>query len=223
MYWNDMREFLDYLRERGDLVDVNKAVSTEFEVAAYIRKSSDTGGPCFLFNEVTGHNGWRVVGSMYSDRRRILAALGVGVEQATTRYLDAIRNPIPWEVVDGGPCKDVVLTGDDVDLAAVPVVRHSEKDGVYITAGVEVVRDPDTGVHGLGMHRMEVFGRNRLGLWAPGERRIGRARVKQEERGQRTEIAVVISPDPSTVLGSCARVPTTRRSTRSPARCSASR
>jgi len=207
MYWNDMREFLDELRKRDDLVEIDKAVSTDFEIAAYIRKSSDTGGPCFLFNNVTGREGWRVAGSMYSDPRRILAALDVPVERATPRYLDAIKNPIPWELVDDAPCKEVKITGDDIDLARVPIVRHSEKDGVYITAGVEVIRDPDTGVHGLGMHRMEVFGKNLLGLWAPGERRIGRARVKREERGERTEIAVVISPDPCTVLAACARVP----------------
>lgn len=207
MYWNDMREFLDALRKRDDLVEIDKPVSTEFEIAAYIRKSSDTGGPCFLFSNVSGQPGWRVTGSMYSDPRRILAALDVPVEKATARYLEAIANPVPWEVVDDAPCKETVITGEDIDLARVPIVRHSEKDGVFLTAGVEVVRDPDTGVHGLGMHRMEVLGRKELGLWAPGERRIGRARVKQEERGQRTEIAVVIGPDPCTALAACARVP----------------
>lgn len=207
MYWNDMRAFMDHLAKQGDLVEIDKPVSTEFEIAAYIRKSSDTGGPCFLFNNVTGRDGWRATGSMYSDHRRILGALGVPAEEATRLFLDATHNPVPWEVVTGGPCKEMIVTGDDVDLGTMPIVRHSEKDGVYITAGVEVARDPDTGVHGLGMHRMEVFGKNRLGLWAPGERRIGRARVKQEERGQRTEIAVVIGPDPCTVLASCSRVP----------------
>lgn len=211
MYWNDMREFLAHLDEKGDLVTVAKPVSTKFEIAAYIRKSSDNNGPCFVFDEVEGHPGWRATGAMYATPQKILDALGVPVEEVTRHYIDAIRNPVPWEVVDGepgsAPVKDVVITGDDVDLAAVPVVTHSEKDGPFITAGVQVARDPDTGVHGLGMHRMEVFGRDRLGLWAPNERRIGRARFKQEQRGERTEIAVIIGPDPCTTLGACARVP----------------
>lgn len=207
MYWNDMRHFLAFLEEKGDLVTVTKSVSTEFEIAAYIRRSSDIEGPCFVFNDVTGFPGWRAVGAMYAAPRRILDSLDVSIEEATRHYLKAIQNPTPWDMVDGGACKEVVVTGDDLDLNSIPIVKHSQKDGTYITAGVQVARDPDTGVHGLGMHRMELFGDRRLGLWAPGERRIGRARVKQEERGQRLEIAVVIGADPCTTLASCARVP----------------
>jgi len=207
VYWHDMREFLSFLEDRDDLVRIGKPVSTTWEIAAYIRRSSDVGGPCFLFENVEGHPGWRVTGAMYAHPERILAALGVPVEQATQRYLAAIREPVGWEVVDGGPCQEVVLRGDGADLHQVPVVTHSEKDGPFITAGVQVAKDPETGVHGLGMHRMEVFGPRKLGLWAPDERRIGRARLKQAEQGRRLEIAVVLGPDPGTVLGACARVP----------------
>lgn len=207
MYWHDMREFLDHLEERGDLVRIGGPVSTKWELAAYIRRSSDVDGPCFLFEDVDGHPGWRATGAMYATQRRILAALGVPIDRATAHYLDAIHHPVPWEVVSSGRCKEVVRLGEDARVSQLPIVTHSEKDGPYLTAGVQVARDPDTGVHGLGMHRMELFGERRLGLWAPNERRIGRARLKREERGERLEIAVVIGPDPCTVLGACARVP----------------
>ena len=207
LFWKDMRQFLAFLEQKGDLVTIKKPVSTDFEVAAYIRKSSDVEGPCFVFDDIAGYPGWRVAGAMYAAPRRILDGLSVSIEEATRHYLKAIQNPMSWQVVETGACKEIIVTGDDVSLSDVPIVRHSEKDGKYITAGVQVARDPDTGVHGLGMHRMELFGERRLGLWAPGERRIGRARVKQEERGQRLEIAVVIGPDPCTTLASCARVP----------------
>jgi UbiD family decarboxylase len=207
VFWPDLREFLAFLEGEGQLVRVDRPVSTKWEIAAYIRRSSDLAGPCFLFEQVEGHPGWRATGAMYAHPDRILAALGVPVDLATRHYLDAIHAPVPWQVVAGGACQEVVVQGDEVDLHQVPVVTHSEKDGPFITAGVQVARDPDTGVHGLGMHRMEVFGPRKLGLWAPDERRIGRARLKRAERGERLEIAVVIGPDPCTVLGACARVP----------------
>lgn len=207
MRWTDLREFLAYLREKGDLKDIAKPVSTGYEIAAYTRKSSDVEGPAFLFSNVTGHDGWQVLGALYAAPRRILDALGTTASGATTAYLDAISHPQAWEEVSGGACKEVVLRGSDASLDKVPIVTHSEKDGPFITAGVQVARDPDTGVHGLGMHRMEKFGPQRLGLWAPGERRIGRARVKQEERSKALEIAVVIGAEPCTTLASCARVP----------------
>ena len=53
------RQYLEALEKAGQLVHVTKEVSTEFEVAAYVRKSSDTEGPAFVFEHVKGHPGWR--------------------------------------------------------------------------------------------------------------------------------------------------------------------
>ena len=36
-----------------------------------------------------------------------------------------------------------MLTGDEVDLFALPIPRYSEKDGgAYITVGLEISKDP---------------------------------------------------------------------------------
>ncbi len=51
------RQYLEALEKAGQLVHVTKEVSTEFEVAAYVRKSSDTEGPAFVFEHVKGHPG----------------------------------------------------------------------------------------------------------------------------------------------------------------------
>lgn len=211
MAWKDLRDWMDHLERQGDLVRVGKPVSTRFEIGAYIRKSSDTDGPAFLFENVSGFPGRPVVAGLYGVRRRILDALDCPVERLAHRFMEGVDRPIPARRGEGpAPCQEVVLQGAAVDLDAIPVVTHSEKDGPFITAGVQVAPDPDTGVHGLGIHRMERLGRDRLGLWAPAERRIGRAQIKSNERGRPQPIAVVIGPDPYVELAAAARVPHTQ-------------
>ena len=43
--FKDFREFLGYLEEKGKLLRVKKEVDIRFEIAAGIRKASDTDGP----------------------------------------------------------------------------------------------------------------------------------------------------------------------------------
>lgn len=49
-------------------------------------------------------------------------------------------------LVSQGPVKELVLTGADVDLGTLPIIRHFAEDaGPYITNGIVVAKDPDTG------------------------------------------------------------------------------
>ena len=45
MAFKDFREFLRHLGETGYLTRVEKEVDTRYEIAAYIRKTSDQQGP----------------------------------------------------------------------------------------------------------------------------------------------------------------------------------
>ena len=62
---SDFRQYLQALEKAGQLVHITKEVSPEFEVAAYVRKSSDTYGPAFVFENMKGHPGWRLAAGLY--------------------------------------------------------------------------------------------------------------------------------------------------------------
>ena len=204
----DLREFQDQLSESGDLVTVKKTVSTEHEIAAYIRRSCKTGGPAFLFTNVAEHQGWTVAGGTYAVLNRVYKAVGASKEEAVKRYLDATVNPMAVERVSTGVVKEVQLSGNQIDLASIPLVKHCEKDGGrYITAGIQVVRDPETGVQHLGIHRMMLQDKRLLTLWGGLERRVRRTITRNEDRSKNTPIAIVLGGPPAFVLASCARVP----------------
>jgi UbiD family decarboxylase len=205
---SDFRSYLQALDRAGQLVHVSKEVSPEFEIAAYVRKSSDTDGPAFVFENVRGHPGWRVAAGLYGTLARLPVALGCTLDQVVDRYGAAVRHPVAPRRVKDGPCREVVLTGEQVDCTALPIVVHSELDaGRYVTAGVMFGRDPDTGVLGVGLQRMQLKGPRLFGVNMPAERRVGRAALKAEDRNERFGVAVVLGAGPCVDLASQAKIP----------------
>ncbi|HEV8584005.1 MAG TPA: UbiD family decarboxylase [Methylomirabilota bacterium] len=205
---SDFRAYLDALDRAGQLVRVDKPVSPEFEVAAYVRKSSDTNGPAFVFTNVTGHPGWKLAAGLYGTMARLPIALGCPINELVDRYGEAVRKPIAAKRVTSGPCQEVVLTGDKADCTQLPIVVHSELDaGRYLTAGVMFGRDPQTGTLAVGLQRMQLKGPRVFGVNMPAERRVGRAYLKAEDKGERWGAAVALGVGPFVDLGSQAKIP----------------
>ena len=192
------RQYLQDLENAGQLVHVKKEVSPEFEIAAYVRKSSDTMGPAFVFENVKGHPGWRLAAGLYGTMARLPIAFGCSMDQVVDRYGAAVRAPIPPRLVKDGPCREVILKDDQADCTLLPIVVHSELDaGRYLTAGVMFGRDPETGILGVGLQRMQLKGPRRFGVNMPPERRVGRAALKAEDRNEKFGVAVVLGAGPS--------------------------
>src|SRR5262249_57562822 len=113
-------------------------------------------------------------------------------------------------VVRDGRGEEGVLLDDAADCTALPIVVHSELDaGRYVTAGVMIGRDPDTGILGVGLQRMQLKGPRRFGVNMPAERRVGRAALKAEDKGERFGVAVVLGAGPYVDLASQAKIPPT--------------
>jgi 2,5-furandicarboxylate decarboxylase 1 len=207
MAWKDFRHFLHGLEEAGELKRVSREVSPEFEVAAYVRRASDTNGPAFLFDRIRGHAGWTVAAGVYGTYARLALALGTDIRSITDVYANAVRSPVAPVRASDGPVKEVVLKGNAVDCTQLPLVRHSEHDaGRYVTSGVAFARDPETGTVGMSIQRMQLAGPRRFGVNLPAERRIGRSFAKAEGQGEALPVVVAIGAGPYVDLGSQAKI-----------------
>lgn len=207
MSLKDLRGFMNFLERENELIKIKKEVNTKFEIAAFIRKSSDIQGPALLFENVKGYR-MPVAGGIYATRKRIAMALGSNGKNVLKEYMKMEQNPINPKLVKDGPVKEVIITGKGIDLRKLPIVWHSEKDvGPYIAAGVQIGKDPDTGVRNASMYRMLLLNRNTLTLGAPIGRHLMRFISKAEDNGKPLEIATAIGTDPYVVIGSQARVP----------------
>lgn len=208
MLFQDLREFVETLEQRGQLLRVTREVDTKYEIAAGIRKTSDVQGPALMFENVKGHSGFRVLGGLFATRKLVAMGLGVSEEGLLERYLTLEDKRIPSEMISNGPVKEIRWTGADIDLEKLPIVVHSEKDvGAYVTIGVQIGKDPDTRIPNVSIHRMLRLGKDQLSLWAPPDHHLGRMILKAEDRGEGLEVATAIGVDPTIIIGSQARVP----------------
>src|SRR4051812_33597118 len=206
--FEDLRGYLSHLEEQKQLLRVAQEVDSKYEIAAGIRKTSDIEGPALLFENVKGFPGWRVLGGLFATRKLIALGLGVPENQLLERYLTLEEKRIPPSTVSTGPVKEIRWTGADVDLRKLPIVTHAGKDvGPYVTIGVQVGKDPDSGARNLSIHRMLLLGKDRLSLWAPPDHHLGRMILKAEEKNRGSEVATAIGVEPAIVIGSQAKVP----------------
>lgn len=158
----DLRTFLKALEAHDLLRVVRSPVDPATEMGTLFDQSDRP----ILFENIRGYEGWRVCGELMTKRGAQALALGCEpkevVKELVRRYQKGL---VPFKVVSDGPCKEVILKGEDVDLGRLPVIQHSEKDGGRtIGAGMNYTRDRETGIGNLACLRMEVQDRNHTGL-----------------------------------------------------------
>src|SRR3989304_5468229 len=145
----DLRSFLDLVKRRKpeDFRIVSKEVDPAYELTALVVKLEREAGrrPVLLFERVKGSR-FPVLTNLHAGRARLAAAMGTTPEGTHARYLAAMERPIPPRIVPTGPVKEVVLTGEKIDLYALPQIVHHDGDaGPPLTPGDLVRRGPDGG------------------------------------------------------------------------------
>jgi UbiD family decarboxylase len=199
MPFRDLREFLTLLDSKKDLLRVKKPVDTRFEISAYIRKTSDRRGPAVFFEKVKGHD-IPVVGGVFATRERAFLALECGPQNYVNKFQSALEHPIPLRLVRTGACKEVIRKGAEVDLSALPIPIFSEKDPApFITLGLVISKDPETGKKNTSIYRLQVKGPNRLGIMA---QQLTLQLSKAEAKGEGLPVAIAIGTDPVLPLAS---------------------
>jgi 2,5-furandicarboxylate decarboxylase 1 len=194
-----IRPFLDALEKDGALLRIPKPVDREFELSAFL--SAADAGPALLFEKVNG-SALRVAGNLLNSRARIAQALGIGTADIVPRIHEAIRAPVKPVTVAAGCAQDVVVT--DNPLAVLPVPRFFEREARhYITAGVILARDPQTGKGNASFARFAIHdGKTAMVGIAPNHHLALFSRCAAEA-GRALEIAVVIGAHPAIQLAAC--------------------
>lgn len=207
MVFQDLRNFLKKLEDEGELARIEKEVDAKFEIAAYLRKTSDIGGPALLFEKVKGHR-IPVVGGLFVNRRKALLALDSTQGDVLNKVLGGVQNPLPTRLRDSSSCQEVVTEGDKVDLTQLPAPTYNLKDGgPYITLGVVISKDPETGTKNAAVYRLQVKGKNRLGIMAQPFQHVSTQFAKAEKDGKPLEIAIALGVDPAILFASQVKAP----------------
>lgn len=200
----NLRAFLDALEAKApdQFRRVADVIDRDYELPALVLELERRGErPVLWCDRVRGAR-FPVVTNVFADRRRFALALGVPPEALAEEWLARGDRRLAPRLVPTGPVRDVVLAGADVDLGALPVIRHFAEDaGPYITNGVVVARDPDTGVRNASFHRLQVCGRTRLGTSLHSRRHLWDYQRRAEARGLSLPVSIVVGAHPLFLLG----------------------
>ncbi|MFC2002855.1 UbiD family decarboxylase [Chloroflexota bacterium] len=207
MPYQSLREFLDDLRERGELKVCKKEVDRKIEIAKVTDKSAKVGGPAILFENVKGFQ-THVVTGLFGTVERSFRGIDTTKYDGFKKMLSGLEKPIPPKTVSDGSCKETVKTGGKIDLHKIPILWHQEKDGGYfITANNCIAKDPDTGIRNNSTHRMMVIDKDKLSLMINPHGHLRIIISKYLERGKPCPIAVTVGTDPAMLLCAACKIP----------------
>ena len=195
MPFRDLREYLKVLEEHQDLLRVRKPVDPHLEVGRILAKSYSQQGPAILFENPIGSE-VPLLGGLFSNRRKTLLAFETDGQHILDKVLAGMKNPVPPVFKESGECQDRVIMGEDRSFWF-PIPFYTPKDGgKYVTAGITVSKDPETGVPDIGHYRYQVIGPDRLSFLAQPFHRFGKNLMKAKKRGSPFEAALVVGTDP---------------------------
>ncbi len=165
MPFQDLREFMQACDDVGELVTIDQEVDWNLEVGAISRRICEIGAPMAHMTNIRGiKNGGSILGSpmskgWQSDFARISIALELDPASSYEQLMDAFMSRMDHTIrplqVKGGPCKENILTGDEINLFDLPAPYLHEGDGGrYIdTFGVTATRDPESDWVNWGVYR----------------------------------------------------------------------
>jgi 4-hydroxy-3-polyprenylbenzoate decarboxylase len=237
---------MDKLESEGALVRVTEPVSTKLEMTEIQTRLLAEGGPAVLFENVTSENGEKssmpVLVNLFGTVKRVAWGMGREPEQLREvgETLAFLRQPEPpggWrealdmlpllktvmsmkpKTISKAPCQEVVLTGDDIDLAKLPVQTcWPGEPAPLITWPLVVTEGPDSGKYGgdkrdkpnLGIYRMQVTGKNTTIIrWLKHRGGAQQFARWKEASDKPMPLAAVIGADPGTILAAVTPVPDT--------------
>lgn len=153
------RGTLEFLKGQDELLTVTAEVDPILEVAG-ITKAMDN-GLALLFQNVKGYPNRRILAGLFSRGERVAKIFGASSpRELKFKGLEAIKNPIPPRVVDGGPCQEVIFTQDIDVLKTFPITQYTETDpGRILGGGNVLISGPDIG-HCISYKRTHFRGKD---------------------------------------------------------------
>lgn len=192
--------FVDHLRAQGKLVEIDDELSPDYEVAAAVRLIDQRLGKAVLCRAVRGSR-MPLVANILA-RRDLLQLAFASPNDPTEEYLRRIGGSLPPQVVRAAPAQEVVHDGDFDVAKLLPLLLHHEKDAArYISSGVTVSRDPESGLRGMGIYRIQVCGPRELTI-SIGSPPVSEFLAKANAAGKPLPIAIAIGLEPLSYFAS---------------------
>lgn len=235
MSFHDLRQFLERLRARGQLLEIDAPIDPELESTALSLRALRAQGPALLMHNATGST-HALLGNLFGHRSRIELAMGdrpVASLRELGELLAAVKEPRWPSSVRGAlatwpelaqlahvapkrehdaPFNEEVLEGADIDLRRLPIQRCWPEDvDRLITFGLVITRGTRQERQNVAIYRQQPIARNRVIMRWLAHR--GGAQDHASWQAAHPDrpfpVLVAIGADPATMLAAVAPVPDT--------------
>lgn len=235
MAFKDLRDFIALLEEKGQLKRISHPVDPYLEITEISDRTLRAGGPALLFENVVGHT-TPVLANLFGTPDRVAMGMGqenVGALREVGELLAFLKEPEPpkgmkdaWEklpifkqvlnmapkLIKNAPCQEFEVSGDDVDLATIPIQTCWPGDAApLVTWPLVVTKGPHKDRQNLGIYRMQLIGKNKLIMRWLSHRggALDFREWQQQHPGENFPVSVALGADPATILGAVTPVPDT--------------
>ncbi|MGR3184971.1 phenolic acid decarboxylase BsdC [Bacillus subtilis] len=208
MAYQDFREFLAALEKEGQLLTVNEEVKPEPDLGAAARAASNLGdkSPALLFNNIYGyHNAqiaMNVIGSWPNHAMMLGMPKDTPVKEQFFEFAKRYDQfPMPVKREETAPFHENEITEDINLFDILPLFRINQGDGGYYLDKACVIsrdlEDPDNfGKQNVGIYRMQVKGKDRLGIQPVPQHDIAIHLRQAEERGINLPVTIALGCEP---------------------------
>ena len=177
----NLRQFLDLLRERGELCEITVPVDPRLEIAEIHRRVIARRGPALLFRDPKGA-AFPVVTNLFGTPERVDLAFGARPKEFIERLVETVDHLLPPTLGKLWAARDLAMAGLKVGMRNVadgPVCEVSEDPrldrlpaltgwhsdgGPFVTLPLVYTESPETGKPNLGMYRMQIHSPSETGM-----------------------------------------------------------
>ncbi len=204
MPFSDLRELINFYQDRGEVHEVKEEFSPDLEISSLVWALSDRREKLLLFKRVRGYK-IPVAANLIFHRNVISMGMDVDEGRLENSFRERLKQTIDPVNVEDAPVMEETDIGHINDV--LPILKHYEGDSApFITTAVVSAKDPESGITARGIHRMELRGRNELGMALLNPPLLDIYKDYARE-GKPMPVAAVIGLEPLTFLSSALRVP----------------
>jgi UbiD family decarboxylase len=219
-----IQDFIALLRRERELVEITTEVDPKLEVAEIHRRVIDRQGPALLFTRVKGSD-YPIVTNLFGTARRVDLAFGGYPEQLMRQVAQLPHTALPPSLSRLWAQRSTVAALTRVGLrrrsfnskfsidqparlSRLPLLTTWPLDGgPFITLPLVYTEHPETGIHNLGMYRVQRYDDQTTGLHCQIGKGGGFHLAAAKTLGRKLPVQISVGGPPALILSAIAPLP----------------
>jgi 2,5-furandicarboxylate decarboxylase 1 len=208
----DLRQYLEIVKHLGHeyYLEVSRPLSRQYEVTLLQQKLAKAKQyPVVYCKHIAGCD-LPLVSGIFASYEMLALALDISPEEFQVDRSVVLREyekrktaPRTTNIVDvtQSPVKEIIWRGEDVDLRRLPIMHQAEHNPApYLTMGITVCKDPDSGLPNLGIYRQQLTGKNSTTCMIVPNHHGARIARRYAELGKKMEFVTFIGHHPTVAM-----------------------